>query len=274
MLTTRPNKTKNRLKKVFKVLVALYVLLGVSLYMFQEKLLFLPTVLEQDYEFNFSYNFEEITLKTEDNASLNAIHFKAEKSKGVILYFHGNAGDLSRWGKITEFFVAKHYDVLVMDYRTYGKSVGKLSEQAFYNDAELFYNYLKKQYSEEDITLYGRSLGTGLATFLASKHNPKQLILETPYTSIEDVAIHRFPFFPVKLLLKYKFPSNKFITKVKCPITIFHGTEDAIVPYKFGKALSEISPEEQTTFITINYGGHNNLISFEEYQKGIDKVLF
>ena len=274
MLFTRQKKTNKSLKSIVKVCVALYLLFGISLYMLQEKLLFLPTVLEQNYKYKFSYNFEEINLKTKDDATLNAIHFKTGNPKGVILYFHGNAGDLSRWGNITEFFVAKNYDVLVMDYRTYGKSVGRLSEQAFYDDADLFYNYLKKEYKEDKITLYGRSLGTGLATFLASKHNPKQLILETPYTSIAAVAKYRFPLFPVKLLLKYKFPSSTFIKKVTCPITIFHGTEDAVVSYKFGKELSEIPPKDQTTFIIIEGGNHNNLIDFDGYLKGINKVLF
>ena len=142
-------------------------MIGASLYFFQEKLLFLPTKLEQDYKFQFNYPFEELFLKTDEEAVINAIHFKVKKPKGVILYFHGNAGDLSRWGNITEYFVDKDYDVLVMDYRTYGKSTGKLSEDAFYKDAQFCYDYLLKQYSEEDISLYGRSLGTGIASYLA-----------------------------------------------------------------------------------------------------------
>lgn len=244
-----------------------------SLYFIQEKLLFLPTVLEQDYQFNFGYNFEELTLESDDGAKLNALHFKVENPKGVILYFHGNAGDLSRWGIIAEFFVEKQYDVLTMDYRTYGKSTGKLSETVFYSDAQLFYNYLKKSYDENNITLYGRSLGTGIATHLASKNNPKQLILETPYYSITDIAKSRFPFFPVEKLLKYKFSSYQFISDVKSPITMFHGTDDLVVSYQSAKKLFEASPKEQTTFITIKGGNHNNLVDFEAYQLTISKLL-
>ncbi len=196
-------RLKRRLKRTVTVTVAIYLMIGASLYFFQEKLLFLPTKLEQDYKFQFNYPFEELFLKTDEEAVINAIHFKVKKPKGVILYFHGNAGDLSRWGNITEYFVDKDYDVLVMDYRTYGKSTGKLSEDAFYKDAQFCYDYLLKQYSEEDISLYGRSLGTGIASYLASKNNPKQLVLETPYYSILDVAKSRFPVFPVKRLLMY-----------------------------------------------------------------------
>jgi len=267
------NRLKQRLKKVFKTLFILYVMISASLYFLQEKLLFLPTELPQDYQYAFTHSFEEVFLTPEDDVSINAIHFKTENPKGVILYFHGNAGDLSRWGTISEFFVAKDYDVFIMDYRTYGKSKGKLSEQAFYNDAQYCYNYLLKYYSEENITLYGRSLGTGISTFLASQNNPKQLILETPYYSILDVAKHRFPIFPVSSLLRYTFPSNEFIMDVKCPITMFHGTDDRIVPYTSAEKLKEVAPKDKTRFITIEGGSHNNLIEFEVYRKGIEKVL-
>lgn len=246
-------------------------MIGSALYFFQEKLMFLPSTLEQDYKYQFDYPFEELFLKTEDEATINALHFQAENPKGVILYFHGNAGDLSRWGKITEFFVEKQYDVLVMDYRTYGKSIGKLSEEAIYKDAQYCYDYLLKRYSENEITLYGRSLGTGIASYLASKNNAKHLILETPYYSILDVAKHRFPMFPVKQLLKYRFPTFQYLPKVKCPITIIHGTEDSVVPFSSGKKLSELKVD--IDFITVEGGGHNNLIEFEDYHKAIDNVL-
>jgi len=150
------------------------------LYFIQEKMIFLPTKLPQDYRYSFRHDFEEINLKTDDGFVLNSIHFKQLKPKGLILYFHGNAGDLSRWGNITSFFADKNYDVLVMDYRTYGKSTGKLSEDALHNDAQLFYEYALERYDESDIILYGRSLGTGIATKLAANNNPDRLILETP----------------------------------------------------------------------------------------------
>lgn len=248
-------------------------MIGASLYLLQEKILFLPTTLVQDYNYEFRYPFEELFFETAEDVTINAIHFKAENPKGVILYFHGNAGDLSRWGIIGEHFVSLNYDVLIMDYRTYGKSKGKLSEQGFYDDASYCYSYLLQQYNEDDIILYGRSLGTGIATYLASKNEPKQLILETPYYSILDVAKHRFPIFPVKGLLKYEFPSNTFITSVKCPITMFHGTADSVIPYRSAQKLNDISPKEFTNFITIEGGKHNNLISFGKYKEGIISIL-
>ena len=247
-------------------------MIGTVLYFLQEKMLFLPTVLEQDYTYNFKHNFEELFLKPNENTSLNALHFKVENPNGVILYFHGNAGDLSRWGTIAEYFVDKNYDVLIMDYRTYGKSRGKLSEASFYSDAQYCYNYILQGYAENQISLYGRSLGTGIASYVASKNNPKQLILETPYYSILDVAEHRFPMFPVRNLLKYQFPTFQYLQETTCPITIIHGTEDTVVPYSSSQKLLDLNLTK-LDFITIEDGEHNNLIEFDGYHEAVNRTL-
>lgn len=273
MLNTPQNPVKQKLKKGVLFLLSIYIMVGSLLYFLQEKMLFFPTVLEQNYVFQFSKPFEELFLKTDEETIINAIHFKVKNPKGVILYFHGNAGDLSRWGFVAEYFVEKQYDVLIMDYRTYGKSTGKLSEQALYGDAQYCYDYLKDRYAEDKITLYGRSLGTGIAAYLASKNKPKQIILETPYYSITDVAKSRFPMFPVETLLKYKLPSFQYIQKVNCPITMFHGTKDLVVPYKSAEKLFKVSPKASATLVTIENGNHYNLDEFDLYHSEIKKIL-
>lgn len=265
-------KLKRRLRKLVIIIFGLYVMIGSALYFFQEKVLFFPSKLEQGYQYQFDHRFEELFLQTDKNTSINALHFKADNPKGVILYFHGNAGNLSGWGSVAEYFVSQQYDVLIMDYRTYGKSTGKLSEKALYKDAQYCYDFLLKDYSENQITLYGRSLGTGIASYVASNNKPKQLILESPYYSILDVAKNRFPILPVKYLLKYHFPSYEFLPKAKCPITIFHGNDDNVVPYSSGKKLSELNIEH-LNFITIKGGNHNNLMSFDAYQKTMLTIL-
>jgi alpha-beta hydrolase superfamily lysophospholipase len=248
-------------------------MVGTSMYFFQEKILFRPTTLAQDYRYSFNHTFEELFLQSEDGAIINALHFKAEDSKGAVLYFHGNAGDLSRWGTITEYFVKLNYDVLVMDYRTYGKSTGVLNEQALYNDAQLCYDKLKESFTENQITIYGRSLGTAIATKMAATNSPKQLILETPYYSIIDVAKMRFPFMPVTYLMNYELPTHKFINNVQCPIYMFHGTEDYVVPFKSGEKLFKAAPKDRTTFVTIKNARHNNLIDFDLYHQQIKVIL-
>src|SRR5690606_27747080 len=139
-------KVQAMYKKIIFVVITVYVMLTALLAFFQESFIFLPSTLPQEYSFSFPTPFEELFLESEDGAVLNALHFKAENPKGVILYFHGNAGDLSRWGEITQGFTKHSYDVLVMDYRTYGKSKGKLSEESLYSDAQLFYDYVNELY--------------------------------------------------------------------------------------------------------------------------------
>jgi fermentation-respiration switch protein FrsA (DUF1100 family) len=260
-------------KKGFCFIISLLVLIIIGIYFMQEKLIFLPTKLTSGYKYQFSEPFEELFLESEDGARLNAVHFKIENPKGLILYFHGNAGDLSRWGEIASELITYHYDVLIMDYRSYGKSTGDISEQNLFDDANLFYKYALKSYSEDDIVVYGRSLGTAFAVFIASENNPRKLILETPFYSLEEIAKKRFPFLPVNYLLKYRFLSNDFIEAVRCPVVIFHGTKDNIVPFASGKNLSALVPEDRLTFVPIEGGAHNNLINFKEYKRGIDAAL-
>jgi len=262
-----------KIKRGIKVLLAGLILILIMLYFFQEKLIFLPTTLPQNYSFSFSQPFEEIFLTAEDGAILNGLHFKHKESIGTILYFHGNAGDLSRWGNIATFFVVRGFNVIVMDYRTYGKSSGTLSEEALFNDAQMFYDYTLDHYREENIILYGRSLGTGIASKLASKNQPQQLILESPFYSMQDLAKKRFPFLPVKWLLKYQMLSHDYIQLAKCPISIFHGTDDTVVPYESGERLFNSLSIKQKRLITIPNGSHNNLVEFDAYREGIELVL-
>lgn len=258
-----------RLKRLLLVALGIYIMIGTSLYFLQEKLLFLPIKLTQDFNYEFTQSFEELFLYPEKDVKINAIHFKAPNSKGVVLYFHGNAGNLDRWGKITENLVNWDFDVFVIDYRTYGKSIGKLSEEALYNDAQYCYDYLKKSYEEKNIIIYGRSLGTGIASYLAHKNNPKKVFLEAPYFSIADVARRRFPIFPVSMLLKYKLPTNQYLKEVNCPIILIHGMADKVVPFKSGKKLVEMRLPN-LNFVPIEEGGHNNLVEFEDYEKALN----
>ncbi|MBT8222220.1 MAG: lysophospholipase [Eudoraea sp.] len=262
-----------RLKKILGVGLAAYLIAIIMLYFLQEKLIFLPTRLPQNYAYSFSEHFEEVFLSAADGARLNALWFKREDSNGLILYFHGNAGNLSRWGEIVIPFAKQGFDVLVMDYRTYGKSTGALSEEALYSDAQLFYDFAQKNYPEKQIILYGRSLGTGMATRLAADNQPALLLLETPYYSLLDIGAKRFPWLPVKWLMKYPFRAHVFMQQVLCPVRIFHGTEDRIVPFDSGRKLFDSIPRADKRFYAIQGGRHNNLSSFPTYQQAVIEVL-
>ncbi len=261
------------IRKIVSTILILYLMLIAALALFQEKLIFIPTKLDSGYTYTFQEPFEEINLRAADGAILNAIHFKKENPDGVVLYFHGNAGDLSRWGEITSYFTKFNLDVLVMDYRSYGKSTGTLSEELLYSDAQLFYDYVKERYNESDITVYGRSLGSAFATYVAANNNPGILVLETPFYSLASVAKKRYPIVPIDYLIKYEFNTNEFIKDVNCEIFFFHGTNDNVVPYSSAEKLFEETPSGKKHFITISGGGHNNLANFEEYRNGIERIL-
>ncbi len=262
-----------RLKRLILLVAAFYLLVTAAMYLLQEKLIFLPTQLPSDYTYQFAQPFDEFDITADDGAVLNALHFKNTSPKGVILYFHGNAGDLSRWGHIVSYFYQYQYDVIVMDYRTYGKSTGQLNEDGLYNDAQLFYDKAASLFPEEEIVVYGRSLGTTFATKVAAQNNPKQLVLESPFYDLKFTAKKKYWYLPVKTLLKYSFPTAEFLQKVDCPVTIFHGTADSVVPYENGEKLYNLVSDKEIQLISIEGGDHNDLINFSEYTDAIPKLL-
>ncbi len=266
-------KSKKKLFIIVFVILNIYGLLCGVLYFFQENLLFMPSILPQEHVFEMKHTFEEVNLIASDGSQLNGLHFRKDEPKGVVLYFHGNAGDLKGWGKVTEPFIELGYSVIIMDYRGYGKSTGKRSQELLYDDAKLWFNYTKQYYKESEITVFGRSLGTTFATYVSSISNPEKLILESPFYSIEDVAKSRFAFLPVSYLLHYKFSTNKYIDKVTCPIIIYHGTKDQVISYEQGKKLYDSFKSNSKKLITIPEGGHNNLASFKEYSQSIEQEL-
>jgi len=255
--------------KIILISLILYLFSMLFFNLFQEKFIFQNIKLDSNYSFSFEQNFEEITLNTKNNSIINALLFKAENPKGVLLYFHGNKGNLVRWGEIASYFTKYDVDVFVIDYRSYGKSKGVFDENSMYKDAQACYNYLKDIYSENKISIYGRSLGCTFAVKTAALNNPKQLILESPFYNLKDVAKYHYPFLPFKFLLKYKFNTNEFISNVLCKTTIFHGTMDKVVPLSSGEKLYKKSNLSITSFFTINGGTHHNLFDFSLYQDEI-----
>ena len=270
---------KRKLKKLLvNILIFLPILLlfaWIKLDFILERILFQPTKLSKDYVFTFNHEFEELNLYPEKDVVINALHFKTKDPKGIILYFHGNRDNLQRWGKIaSELGDYFHYDVFVMDYRGYGKSVGFRDENALNSDALFCYNYVKTNYLPKEIIIYGRSLGTGIAACLASEINPNKLILETPYHSVNDLARGYFSLFSVEHKLPYKLPSFQYLQDVNCPILILHGTQDEVVPYSSGKKLYETLVNKNVRFITITNGKHNNLSEYKDYWEAVTNFLY
>ncbi len=252
-------------------LLLIYLLICTYLYWQQDKFIFFPTKLPQDHQFPF-HRFEEVYLNN-GNARLHALHFQLDHPKGIVLYFHGNAGALEKWGYQAQPFRELGYEVVMPDYRTYGKSTGQLSESALIQDAQLWYNYAREHFPASSIILYGRSLGSGIACHLASLQEARLLVLETPYRSIPDVAAKVIPgIIPVRQLLKFRFENYQYIQHLKCPVHIFHGTADTLIPYAQALQLAEVYGD-QKILTTIPGGGHNNLPSSPIYQAKLSSLL-
>src|SRR5215212_520843 len=247
------------------------LLIYAALYFLQERLIFYPEALAPDFTFTFPGRFEEIALPV-DGAVISALYCKADHPKGVVLYFHGNAGSLRSWGAVAESFVGRGYDMLMPDYRGYGKSSGWIaSEQMLHDDAAVAYQYLLGHYLKEQIVIYGRSIGSGIATYLAKTHRPRMLILETPYFSLKEIVRQHYPFVPVALL-KYPLRIDLWIGDVACPVYLFHGTSGDLIPHGASERLAALVRSEHQ-LITIVGGGHNDLSNFEQYDHQLDRIL-
>ncbi len=247
----------------------------ILLLVFQKYLLFHPKVLPVNYNFVFNQPHEEIWLHTPDGEKINSIRIKTteKQTKGLVLYFHGNADNLQRWGRYHNDFTTRGYDFVAMDYRGFGKSSGDIDEQKYYEDALMLYNWCLERYPAEAIVLYGRSLGTGIATQLASMVSAKILMLETPYTSIKAVLSYYFSGLPFpERYIRYNFNTLEFLRHIKVPIVAFHGTKDWIIPYNSTQPLQSqlVHPHQ---FITISGGNHKNLSNFPLYQEVLDEIL-
>ncbi len=244
-------------------------------FVIQEKFLFFPEKLEANYRFRFAGNFKELFISTPFEGKINALWFKDKdfiSPKGVILYFHGNADSLKRWGHLYQIFVETGYDFFIYDYRTFGKSRGHLSENTFHSDAKEMYRFLLKHYPQKNIILYGRSLGSGLATRLAATENPKFLILETPFSCIRDLFYTYYPILPKVFKFKFLFKNNYYIQKVSIPILIFQGTKDRVVPYKNAIKLKPLI-KKNDKFVTIEGGTHGGLAYYDIYHTELKKIL-
>lgn len=253
----------------------LYVVACAWLYFKQEALLFYPRKLPAAYQFSLPGRYVEVAVKTPDGAQLSGLLFKADSAKGLIFFLHGNAGSLAEWGQLAPTYLARGYDVFMLDYRGYGKSTGTITSQAqLLADVELAYQQVLATYDESQVVIAGYSLGTGPATWLAARHQPKLLLLHAPYYSIADMAAHTVKVWPLlpNFLLRYPMPTNEFIRQVSAPIVLVHGDHDNLIPYNSSLRLKVLlKPGDH--LITIRGGGHNGLTETPQYQQVLPNIL-
>ena len=258
---------------ILSLFLGIYIAISILLFFLQDYLMFKPEKLHDDFKFHYeNQKIEEYNVETRDGAVINGLHFKTQEPKGVVFYLKGNSKSIKGWGKFAVDFTRHDYDVIMVDYRGFGKSTGKRTQKAINRDLQVIYNKIKENVAEEYIILYGRSLGSGFATKLASTNQPRMLILDSPYYSLSKVAKRYIPFMPLSLLIKFPMPTYKWLQYVQCPVHIIHGTDDKLIPFKTSVKLSKIKPK-LTTLHSIIGGGHKNLNTFESYHKILKEII-
>jgi pimeloyl-ACP methyl ester carboxylesterase len=248
------------------------IALSIIAYFVQEKFIFKPEKLKADFQFTYNVPFAELFFTPEPNVSINGLHFYRPQPKGLILYFHGNSRSIKGWAKYATDFYRYDYDVVLVDYRGFGKSTGKRTEKDMLADMQFVYAEICKKYPEEHILVYGRSLGSGFAAKIAADNNPRYLILDAPYYSFKKVIQRFLPILPVKYVLRFHLRTDLWIKKVQCHTYILHGTKDKLIPIAQSEQLQKLNPHK-ITLIRIHGGRHNNLPLFTEYHNFIRDIL-
>ena len=246
----------NYLTNILSIIVLGYFVLLISTYIFQRNLLYHPKI-NNYYGHELSVSVEKILIETKDNIKLMSwYHNKNFENSKTLLFLHGNAGSLeNRIEKLNHFGNMK-LNFLIIAWRGFSGNEGKPTEQGLYEDTRSAIKWLNsKGITEENIIIYGESLGTGVAIEVSQNKNFAGVILESPFTSMTDVGKDKYPFLPVQLLLKDRYESDKKIKNIKSPILVMHGRVDNIVPFHMGKKIYELANEPKYFYVQ-EYGDH------------------
>lgn len=264
------------LRGLFCILLIIFVFFAIYLKYYEKRGIYFPL---KEIEFtpdDFGLRYEDIYFMTKDKVKLNGWFIKAKDSRATLIYCHGNAGNISHRLEIIELFNKLNLNVFIFDYRGYGRSKGRPSENGLYLDAEAAYDYLmgREDISKDKIIVFGESIGANVAIDLASKKNLALLISYGGFTSAYDMGKRIFPFLPLfKQIVTVKFDAENLIRDIKIPKLIIHSMDDEIVPFELGKKLFKVAAEPKEFYCMCR--GHNEaiLLAKEEFSSNIDSFL-
>lgn len=257
--------------------VVAYLILLAIVFFNQERLLYLPNTPGRELTArpaDIGLDYEDVSLEADGEVTLHG-WFIGGSSPRVLLFFHGNAGNISHRLPSIRQFHELGLSVLIVDYRGYGASSGEPGEAGMYRDAEAAWRYLTatRNVVPDDIVVFGRSLGGSVAARLAAQERPGALIVESAFTSVPDVAQEAYPWLPARWLSRMRHSTREFLKDVRCPVLVVHGRSDSIVPFHHGERLFEAANEPRT-FLALD-GGHNDAFVRDEtnYLAGVRSFL-
>jgi len=264
--------------KILLYVILAYAAISIYVYAMQTSLIFYPNMPGRNLVAtpkNMGLTYQDVELVTDDDIKLHGWFIPNKKAKGTILFFHGNAGNISHRLDSIEIFHRLELNVFIIDYRGYGQSEGKISEKGTYRDAEAAWNYLinTQGFSEKQVIIFGRSLGASVASWLASKHTPAALIIESGFSSVPSMGKRLYPFLPIRWLSHYKYNTKQYIKKISCPVLVAHSKNDEIIPYDEGREIFDTAPQPKQ-FLNMR-GGHNDgfIVSGTSYVEGLRSFI-
>jgi pimeloyl-ACP methyl ester carboxylesterase len=262
--------------KTIRWILLVYVLLCGLYYTYQHLFFFQPKELDKKHVFNFPAQAKFTTAKIPfDTATvIDVVKFQPQDSvsKGVVLFFHGNRYNVERYSNYAPFFTKQGYECWMPDYPGYGRSTGEIDIDILQKLSIQLYKMARVKYAPNQIVIYGKSLGTGIGTYLASQRDCRHLLLETPYHSLSSLAGNYAFILPVDWLTKYNLDTKEYLKNVTAPVTVIHGTDDALIPLHNAVKLAVVLKPKDAFYI-IPDGQHNSLSKFPLYQHVIDSVM-
>ncbi|WP_180699894.1 alpha/beta hydrolase [Pseudomonas crudilactis] len=250
------------LMSLVALIVAVYLVLCAALFFFQRSMIYFPqpnAVTSADSQLTLSMPDAQVSVITRERVGPRAL-----------IYFGGNAEDVSR--NLPEFAEAfPEYAVYLLNYRGFGGSGGSPSEEAIAEDALALFDQVYT--SHPQVSLIGRSLGSGVAVRLASQRPVQQLILVTPYNSLEEIAARQYPWMPVKWLLKDRFESGKYAAHIRVPTLLLAASDDEVIPRASTQRLLENFPQGVALLRVVPDSGHNSISDRAQYLQWMGNVL-
>jgi hypothetical protein len=256
----------------------LYLAVALYLYLNQTNLIHLPHLPSRDVEATptrIGLAYQQVSLISEDGVTLDGWFVPHDNPRATLLFFHGNAGNISHRLDSLSIFNSLGLSVLIFDYRGYGRSGGKPSEKGLYRDARAAWHYLTEERAipGDSIILFGRSLGGAIATYLGAEHVVMGLVLESTFTSAPDMAAELYPWLPVRRLTRYQYNTLERMTSIRSPVMVIHSRNDEIIPFRHGRQLYNSAPEPKR-FLELN-GDHNSgfVQNIDHYRKHWDDFI-
>lgn len=262
-------------RRLIGVIALAWLCLSIVLYSLQSSLIYYPDPVLTTTPEAIGLAYQDVHLRSADGVGLHGWYLPHPEARGSLLFFHGNAGNISHRLETLRLLHGLGLAVLIIDYRGYGLSDGEPSEQGTYQDAEAAWQWLVGQRGESPgrLVMFGRSLGGGIASWLATRHPPGALLLESTFTSIPDMATELYPFLPVRWLSRFQYATLDRIETINSPLWIAHSPDDEVIPYRQGRTLYNAADEPKQFFQL--RGGHNDgfLRSGPAYRQSLQQFL-